>query len=104
MINPMTFRRMIKTWKGDELIPTLKSFYPKIEKHIGHRCFFPIKLRRAFASAHQRDLWIQRLDEAECSAYVNPVESLVDTPYYFHYTFVNAFINTPGYVDAKKFK
>lgn len=103
MINPMTFRRMIKTWKGDELIPTLKSFYPKIENKIGHRFFFPIKLRRAFASAHERELWIQRLAEAEYSAYVNPVESVEDTPDYFHDTFGNAFINTPGYVDAKKF-
>src|SRR5690554_6375219 len=103
MTNPMTFRRMIKTWKGDELIPTLKSYYRKIENNIGHRFFFPIKLRRAFVSAHERELWVQQLDETDNSAYVNPVESVEGSPYYFHHTLGNVFINTPGCVDAEKF-
>ncbi|HZH87399.1 MAG TPA: FAD-dependent oxidoreductase [Brumimicrobium sp.] len=103
MINPMTFRRMIKTWKGDELIPVLKSFYPAIEEKIGERFFFPTRLRRAFASTHERELWIERLDDPEYSDFINPPESEENTPNYIKNTFGNAFINTPGYVDAKKF-
>jgi len=103
MINPMTFRRMIKTWKGDELIPTLKSFYPAIEKKIGERFFYPIKLRRAFNSAHERDLWMERLLDPEYSDYVNTPETEENTPNYIKDLFGNAFINTPGYVDSKKF-
>jgi glycine/D-amino acid oxidase-like deaminating enzyme len=103
MINPMTFRRMIKTWKGDELIPTLKLFYPAIEEKIGGRFFFPIKLRRAFASAHERELWMERLDDTEYADYVNAPESEENTPRYLKEIYGNAFINTPGYVDAKRF-
>lgn len=103
MINPMTFRRMIKTWKGDELIPVLQSFYPSIEKKIGERFFFPIKLRRAFASAHEHELWMERLVDSKYTDYVNAPESKANTPSYLKNTFGNAFINTPGYVDVKRF-
>src|SRR5690554_3999123 len=82
MINPMTFRRMIKTWKGDELIPTLKSFYTEVENKIGERFFFPIKLRRAFNSLHERELWLQRLEDPEYSLYINALESEENTPKY----------------------
>src|SRR5690554_395575 len=103
MINPMTFRRMIKSWKGDELIPTLKSFYTEVENKIGERFFFPIKLRRAFNSLHERELWLQRLEDPEYSLYINALESEENTPKYLEDLFGNAFINTPGYVDSKRF-
>ncbi|WP_158276149.1 NAD(P)/FAD-dependent oxidoreductase [Brumimicrobium oceani] len=103
MINPMTFRRMIKTWKGDELIPTLKEFYPAIEKKIKHKFFFQRKLRRAFNSEHERDLWMERLEENEYDDYLNPPEDKKNTPSHLKAPFGNGFLSTPGYVDAKKF-
>lgn len=103
MINPMTFRRMIKTWKGDELIPTLLKFYPEIEEKIQNRFFFKRKLRRAFNSQHERDLWMERLEDEEYKDYINPPEELENTPNHLNAPFGNGFIDTPGYVDAKRF-
>lgn len=101
MINPMTFRRMLKTWKGDELIPTLLEFYPAIEKKIQKKFFFHRKLRRAFNSQHERDLWMERLEDEEYKDYINTPEK--DTPDHLNAPFGNGFINTPGYVDTKVF-
>jgi glycine/D-amino acid oxidase-like deaminating enzyme len=103
MINPMTFRRMIKTWKGDELIPTLLEFYPAMEKKIQNKFFFHRKLRRAFNSQHERDLWMERLDDEEYNDYINPPESEENTPKHLKAPFGNGFLGTPGYIDAKKF-
>lgn len=103
MINPMTFRRMIKTWRGDELIPTLMEFYPAIEKKIQNKFFFHRKLRRAFNSQHERDLWMERIEDEEYKDYINPPENEENTPEHLNAPFGNGFINTPGYVDAKRF-
>jgi glycine/D-amino acid oxidase-like deaminating enzyme len=103
MINPMTFRRMIKSWKSDELIPTLMEFYSAMENKIKHKFFFQRKLRRAFNSQHERDLWMERLKEKEYNNYINPPESEENTPEHLKAPFGNGFINTPGYIDAKRF-
>jgi len=103
MISPMTFRRMIKTWKGDELIPSLLAFYPAIEEKIQKRFFFKRKLRRSFASEHERKLWMERLEDEEYKEYINPPESPETTPEHLKALFGNGFINTPGYVDTPKF-
>src|SRR5690554_3756550 len=101
MINPMTFRRMIKSWKGDELIATLNSFYPAIEQKVEGRFFFPMKLRRVFASTHERELFESRLNDTEYSAYISSAEATA--PAYIRNNYGTAFINTPGYIDTKKF-
>lgn len=101
MINPMTFRRMIKTWRGDDLIPCLQQFYPEIENKINARFFFQRKLRRAFASQHERDLWMERLEDDAYNNYINSPEK--DAPEFLNAPFGNGFINTPGYIDAKAF-
>ncbi|MCO5267711.1 MAG: FAD-binding oxidoreductase [Brumimicrobium sp.] len=103
MINPMTFRRMIKTWRGDELIPVLKEVYTSIEKRIGEKFFFPINIRRAFSTEHERLLWEGCTDDEAYSAYVNPIEKPENTPAYYHNPFGNAIVNSPGYIEAEIF-
>lgn len=103
MINPMTFRRMIKTWKGDELILALNKFYPTIEQKIGHRFFYPIKLRRVFSSKDERKFWEEKLDDPTYADCINPIETTESTPKYINDIYGNAFVNTPGYIDAKEF-
>ncbi|WP_165779181.1 NAD(P)/FAD-dependent oxidoreductase [Brumimicrobium salinarum] len=103
MINPMTFRRMIKSWKADELIPFLNQFYAQVEEKIEEKFLFPIRLRRAFASEHERALWIERLNNPQYANFVNPIERSETTPNYLKDNFGNAFISTPGYIDAKTF-
>lgn len=103
MINPMTFRRMIKTWKDDELLPTLLDFYPEMEQKIQQPFFFKRKLRRAFASQHEQNLWMERLNEEEYKDYINSPEKEENTPKHLNAPFGNGFINTPGYIDTQRF-
>lgn len=103
MINPMTFRRMIKTWKGDEVIAKISKYYPELEKKLNQNFFFPRKLRRAFASAHEKQLWEERIEEDSYKTYLEAPLSENDTPDHINAPFGSGYINTPGYVDAKIF-
>lgn len=102
MINPMTFRKMVKTWMGDELIPFLIDFYKELEQRTGERFFFERTIRRAFSTAHERKLWIERQDDEEYKNYIQPIEEL-DTPIYIKEEFGTGVVKCPGYVDSKLF-
>jgi len=102
MINPMTFRKMVKTWMGDELIPFLIDFYKELEQITGQRFFFDRTIRRAFSTAHERKLWIERQNEEEYKNYIHPVTAS-DTPSYVKEEFGTGVVKCPGYVDSKLF-
>lgn len=103
MINPMTFRRMIKAWNSDKFVPVLQEVYREIEEVIDTKFFHPIKIRRVFSTEHERKLWEDRLNEEDYADYVNPFESAEEIPDYFHNLYGTGIVSTPGYVDAKTF-
>lgn len=103
MINPMVFRKMIKTWKGDDLIPFLTNFYPSIEKKVGAKFFFPRKIRRVFSTLDEKNNWEQRLEDDEYKDYVYPYKESDPTPDYAVNEFGSGWVKSPGYIDAKTF-
>ncbi len=103
MINPMVFRKMVKTWRGDQLLPYLKSFYVKIEEKTGQRFFFPRKIRRVFSTEDERDYWEKRLKEKEYDEYIYDFEAAEPIPDYVINKHGNGWVNSPGYIDAKRF-
>lgn len=103
MINPMVFRKMVKTWMGDELIPFLNNFYPKVEQEIGAQFFFPRKIRRVFSTKDELDKWNQRLNDKDYDDYIHPLEESNPTPDYVVNEFGSGWVKSPGYIDAKTF-
>lgn len=101
MINPMVFRRMLKTWRGDEVIPYLVDFYAKMEQKIGGKFFFPRKIKRYFSTEEEANLWEMRVKD---SSYSNYTSSEKEEPQPFiHNTFGVGTVFSPGYVDATLF-
>ncbi|PHR49781.1 MAG: hypothetical protein COA32_01215 [Fluviicola sp.] len=103
MINPMVFRKMVKTWKGDELIPFLNAFYPSIEEKIGAKFFFPRKIRRVFSTQDELDKWNQRLNDKDYEDYIYAFDDSDPTPEYAINEFGSGWVKSPGYIDAKIF-
>ncbi|MGM0479473.1 MAG: NAD(P)/FAD-dependent oxidoreductase [Bacteroidota bacterium] len=103
MINPMVFRKMTKTWRGDDLIPYLEHFYPAIESKVNQRFFFTRKLRRVFATNDEKNYWETRNEDPAFRKYVSPVNPPDKTPEYVKSTFGNGFVKSPGYIDAPLF-
>lgn len=74
IINPMSFRRMIKSWKVDELLPIATSFYSYLEKKLGVSFFHPQVLRRVFSTAYERKLWEERQVDKNYISYVGKID------------------------------
>ncbi len=73
MINPIVFRRMTKSWRVDEFLPYLESFYTQFEKECNESFFIPITIRRMFSTEQERSLWIERQSTENFQDYIFPL-------------------------------
>lgn len=73
MINPLVFRRTTKSWRVDEFLPYLTTFYRELE-HLTKLSFFhSVAIRRLFAHAQEQETWIKRQNDDAYKAYVCPL-------------------------------
>jgi glycine/D-amino acid oxidase-like deaminating enzyme len=103
MINPMVFRKMVKTWRGDKLIPYLNSFYVELENKTEQRFFFPRKIRRVFSTEDEHNYWEERLKDSNYDDYIHNFQDANPTPEYVINKNGNGLVKSPGYIDAKRF-
>ena len=48
--NPVTGRKLVKTWLADKIFPFLEDFYPQLEKKLNAKFFHPIPIYRPFVN------------------------------------------------------
>ena len=74
MINPIVFRRVNKSWRVDDFLPSAISFYKEIEIETNSKFFNSIKIRRFFASEQEKKYWIQKQEDAAYVKYLSPLD------------------------------
>ncbi len=60
IFNPVTGRKLEKTWLADELFDYLFSFYQQLEKTLSASFFYPMPLYRPFANAEMKQWLMDR--------------------------------------------
>ena len=58
LYNPITGKKMVKTWMGDQLFPVIKPFYRRIEKLLGEEFLFETPIYRPFLSIEEQNEWM----------------------------------------------
>ncbi len=72
LINPITGRRYVKSWRIDELLPFAKAAYRSQEELLGIRFFHERPIVRAFFSAKESNDWWARASDPGFEAYFAP--------------------------------
>jgi glycine/D-amino acid oxidase-like deaminating enzyme len=57
IINPITGRRLVKSWRIDELLPLARAAYAEIEAALDLRLWHDLRMRRLFADERERTTW-----------------------------------------------
>lgn len=57
LYNPITGRKMVKTWQADAIFPLIEPFYQELEKITNTRFLHPIPIYRPFVSNAERTEW-----------------------------------------------
>ena len=70
MINPLVFRRMTKSWRVDECLAALNSFYADLESFSGEKFHHSIQIRRMFSSEQEREYWEEKQHLEEFQPYM----------------------------------
>src|SRR5689334_5756148 len=57
LFNPVTGKKMTKTWMADTIFPYLHKFYPDVEQMTGGSFFHSKPLYRPFVSIEEQNEW-----------------------------------------------
>lgn len=71
IVNPITGRRLVKTWLADELLSFAASTYANIGKELNTTLYEPLKIVRLFDSVKSQNDWSVRCASKEYSPYLN---------------------------------
>jgi glycine/D-amino acid oxidase-like deaminating enzyme len=103
LFNPITGRRMSKTWQAEQLFSTLESYYPALEQRLGSRFFHAKPIYRPFASLEEQNTWIAETARPDVAhfAEISPQDETLREN--VHNPYGGMVIRHAGYVDVKAF-
>jgi glycine/D-amino acid oxidase-like deaminating enzyme len=73
LYNPITGRKMVKTWRADDLFPFAINYYSEIEKNTNTHFLIEKVIYRPFHSIEEQNEWVARTAEEGFKAYINKV-------------------------------
>jgi glycine oxidase len=106
LFNPITGRKMSRTWLADELFPALHDYYPDVERLTDKRFFYPMPMYRPFISVEEQNEWMGVSAEPAYSQYIETVYtrpafgSAVNDPYGGIVIKGAGYLNTRVYLDS----
>ncbi|MDF2437656.1 MAG: dependent oxidoreductase [Bacteroidota bacterium] len=63
LYNPVVFKRLVKSWMADELIPYLDRFYLGSEKLLNTKFYHKKKIVKLFAEDNEKEFWLKKANE-----------------------------------------
>lgn len=78
IIHPVTGRRIVKTWRADELIPFAESTYKEMEEFFKLKLLHPVPIFEIFSSQKHRNDWLSRSADPGIRNYLGDEKKLPD--------------------------
>ena len=69
--NPITGRKMVKTWRADQLFPTLEEQYKQLEHELEATFLHQIPIYRPFKSIEDQNDWDGKVGDEGYRAFLN---------------------------------
>jgi len=71
LYNPVTGRKMVKTWMGELLFPAIAPFYRELEEKTGRKFLTPQSIYRPFLSIEEQNEWMGHSADPELQPFVD---------------------------------
>lgn len=102
LYNPVVFKRLVKSWMVDELIPFMDTFYTTTERLLNQQFYYKKQIVKLFADQEEKKFWLKKASE-DVGQYLSPV---VDD-HFFNEWIENAFgaseVKSAGNLDTATF-
>jgi glycine/D-amino acid oxidase-like deaminating enzyme len=105
LFNPVTGKKMAKTWLASAIFPYLHTFYRQAEKESGEQFFHPMPLYRPFVSIAEQNEWMARSGDPSYAPFIEEIFTSgylegVRDPYGGLLLKQCGFLNTRKYIHA----
>jgi glycine/D-amino acid oxidase-like deaminating enzyme len=71
LYNPVTGRKLSKTWMADPLFDYLEVFYPTLEQQLNAKFYYPQPIYRPFHSVEEQNTLTAKTSEPELACYLS---------------------------------
>ena len=81
VIHPMSFKRVVLSWKADALIPLAKAYYNSFEANFKTKVFHELNMTRVFSSMEEQNNWQGRMADYPMKDFIEDNEWSLDFPF-----------------------
>jgi len=99
--NPITGKRMVKSWKADEIFPFLQKFYKEMEGDFGGTFNFEKPIYKPYASLEEQNFWVSNSISGK-EDFVNTDVPKEKYSQYVNNNFGGLEMQMSGFVDVNK--
>ena len=100
--NPLTGRKLVKTWLADELFPYALQFYTRLEQRLGVKLVYPQNIYRPYRSPEERDSYLAYVSDGEVAKYIAEDSGNQTSIAGLNAPYGGLVVQGSGWVDLKK--
>lgn len=101
--NPIVFKRLVRSWMAEELIPFADRFYRQTEQLLKQEFYWKKQIVKIFADEKEREFWLQKAALPENKAYLLPTIDRDFFPNIVHNPEGAAFVQDAANLFVSKF-
>ena len=99
LYNPITGRKMVKTWLADELFGSIQDFYSDLEKKLSAKFHHPLPIYRPFHDVAELNDWEGKVSDDRYKGFVSEVKSTAWIKHNVLNPVGGLILSRSGYVD-----
>lgn len=103
IVNPLTGRKLVRTWRADDLFPFLHNFYAQAETQLGTRFFYPRTIYRPYRSVAEKEAYETYTADPDVAPYVAVAASRRHYDGYIHHPFGGLTVTQAGWLNVPAF-
>ncbi len=103
LINPITGRKMVLTWRAKDLFSYLSKFYKKAEAKLNKNFYCEIPIYRPFVSIEEQNEWQGKSADKDYKPFVQEVKTKSEHENVVSDRFGGLLLKKSGYLDTNSF-
>lgn len=103
LFNPIVFKRLVPSWKADELLPYADEFYINLEKKLETKFYYRRNIIKLFASQEEKEFWKKKAELPEIRVYLGEVKETDVYSDMIHNPYGLGIVNRAGNVEVTEF-
>ena len=99
IFNPLTGKKLVKTWLADEIFPFAQNFYSGLEEKLDIKILHQASIFRPFRSIEEQNSYLAQTSDPGISRYIQSAEKQQNVPEHIHAPFGGMEVIQSGWVD-----